>query len=320
MSPSLLLFMAGLLLVFAALAVFLAQRAERRRAREVGAFVDHHMKGAAAARAVSSPAPVPNAARPGERQEAAKRRFERVPVLDNLLLRAGVTNQTAWLRNVILFAVVLVLAAFVFGGALSAAMVIILVVALTWFRLFLMAGRRYKRIVRQIPAFLDNLIRQVTVGTSLGSAFQQIAPTVPAPLGELLTRAARQNRAGVELDVAVKQVARIYDVDSLYMIGAVLGVANQYGGRSDQVLERIAAFLRDIEQARDELIALSAETRLSAWVLGVLPLAVTCFIITFNNKFFVAMWQDPIGAKMLLGAAGLQIFGSFLLYRLAKSV
>jgi len=78
--------------------------------------------------------------------------------------------------------------------------------------------------------------------------------------------------------------------------------------------------MRDLEQAHDELVAMSSETRMSAWVLGALPLMVAGFLVVFNNRFFMQMWEDPLGSKMLLGAVGLQVVGSFMLYRLAKSI
>ncbi|MGI4861537.1 MAG: type II secretion system F family protein, partial [Janthinobacterium lividum] len=118
----------------------------------------------------------------------------------------------------------------------------------------------------------------------------------------------------------LKQIARMYGVEQLLTIGAVLGVSTRFGGRSDQILTRISDFMRDVEQAHEELLALSSETRISAWVLGLLPLALVCGLMIFNNRFFSQMWHDPMGAQMLIGAAGLQVTGSFLLYRLAKSV
>ena len=51
------------------------------------------------------------------------------------------------------------------------------------------------------------------------------------------------------------------------MVAAVVSIALRFGGRSDQVLERMAAFMRDVSQARSELSASSAEIRLSAWIL-----------------------------------------------------
>jgi tight adherence protein B len=67
-------------------------------------------------------------------------------------------------------------------------------------------------------------------------------------------------------------------------------------------------------------MALSAETRLSAWVLGLLPLVVAGGLFVMNAGYILLMWRDPMGKAMLLTALGLEVVGALLLYRLAKSI
>ncbi|MCY0388170.1 type II secretion system F family protein [Robbsia sp. Bb-Pol-6] len=313
MSARALLLCAALLLGATGILLLLAQRAGRRIGRAAGDFVAPHLRALPAARQTDAPA-----AR--ARGWLAQRPLERLPAIENLFLRAGIHEHSRWLLLQVCLTAVPTLVAGMLLGLVPAGFVVLLAFVATWFRLWLMISRRHRRIVRQLPPLLDALVRQVSLGTSLGSAFQQIAEQSPMPLGELVGRAAQLNRAGVELDVALKQTARMYGVNQLLTIGAVLGVSTRFGGRSDQILTRIADFMRDIEHAHQELLALSSETRISAWVLGLLPLTLVCGLMIFNNRFFAQMWNDPMGAQMLVGAAGLQITGSFLLYRLAKGL
>ncbi|MEI0709703.1 type II secretion system F family protein, partial [Pseudomonas aeruginosa] len=67
--------------------------------------------------------------------------------------------------------------------------------------------------------------------------------------------------------------------------------------------------MRDIGQARAELSASSAEIRLSAWILALLPLGIAGFIMVANNHLFMGLWVDPLGFKMLLTAVCLQVAG-----------
>ena len=76
--------------------------------------------------------------------------------------------------------------------------------------------------------------------------------------------------------------------------------------------------MRDREQAEHELVAMSSETRLSAWILGMLPLAVCAFMIMNNPSYFLGMWNDGSGRMLIYLGAGLQILGGLLLYRLAR--
>ncbi|KKB63161.1 hypothetical protein WM40_13000 [Robbsia andropogonis] len=344
---STMLLLAAVLLGVAGIVIWQSHRIERRRAQNAGAFADRRIEAARAPPPVVRPGFDGNGERGGVQggnaaaisagawtSAGAKARKDgtgspvrqwyagvmAAPWVESMVLRADIPAPGRWLATRIGALVGAALLAWLLVGWEMSAFVLVFGSAVCALLLHLRIGRRRNRIVRQLPVFLDLMVRQVTVGTSLNSAFQQLAPKTAQPLGAILERAAQMNRAGVELDTAVKQVARLYGIDQLLMIGAVLGVSTKFGGRSDQVLERIAGFMRDTEQARDELVALSAETRLSAWILGALPLAVALFLMCFNRQFFLGMWEDPIGARMLLGAAALQTLGSVMLYRMAKSV
>ena len=63
---------------------------------------------------------------------------------------------------------------------------------------------------------------------------------------------------------------------------------------------------------------MSAEIRLSAWILALLPIVVGGLIMVLNPGYFMRMWNDSSGQKMIFIAAGLEAFGALLLYRLAQ--
>lgn len=240
--------------------------------------------------------------------------------IHDFCLRAGIVPNRSFLIRILLPCVVLVLLAALFGGTLSAILTLLLYVTLAYFHFWLKAVKRHQRMCRQLPSFLDTMVRLTTIGNSLESAYQSALLSSDAPLREVLDRANRLVQAGIDLEHALIQQARTFKIPELELIGAIIGIALRFGGRADTVLERMAAFMRDREQAQNELTALSAEIRLSAWVLGLLPIGIGMFMIIFNNKMFMMMLEDPIGKNMLIGAALLEVIGAYGLYRLAKSV
>ncbi|WP_025101201.1 type II secretion system F family protein [Burkholderia sp. A1] len=179
------------------------------------------------------------------------------------------------------------------------------------------SARRLK-IVRQLPSFLDGVVRLVTLGNSVPAAFQGALGTTEMPLRYCLDQVSRMLRTGVEIDRAMLHIAKEYRIREFELVGSVLRLSVKYGGRADVMLERMATFMRDLEQAERELHAMSAETRLSAWVLGLLPIAVGSFVISTNPAYFTAMWTNDSGRSVLYVAFGLQVFGGFLLYRMAR--
>ena len=204
------------------------------------------------------------------------------------------------------------------AGALAAATAFILLALTGAFALWLRMQKRRRRMVAQLPGFIDGMVRLLTVGHSAQAAFQLSAAGAKAPLHKPIEDAAALARAGVDLDIALHQTARDAGIEELSLLASIVGLGVRYGGRTDLLLERVAGFMRDREQAEQELIALSSETRLSAWILGLLPMIVAGAIVMTNPQYFMRMWHDPTGRTMIFSAAALQALGVLMLYRLAR--
>lgn len=177
-----------------------------------------------------------------------------------------------------------------------------------------------RRLLRQLPDFLDNLVRLTALGNSLQMAFQTASQQVPAPLRGLLDDTLSGARSGLDLDRALSQASRPYRLEVLDVLAVVLGVSIRVGGRSDQILQRMSDFMRDLEQAQQELMATTSETRMSAWVLGLLPPLCALLMGIASPDFFQPVLHAPLGHKLLGAALLLELIGGFLLYRLARSL
>jgi tight adherence protein B len=224
--------------------------------------------------------------------------------------------------NVLLLVLLLIVALSAVAGTLagwiSAIGSFVVLLALATFGVWLRLQKFRRQLVGQLPAFIDAMVRLITIGNSTQAAFQLAIPSTQPPLRGYLERSANLVRAGVDLDRALHQTAASVRVEEIYLLASILGLGVRYGGRADLLLERVANFMRDREQAQHELVAMSAETRLSAWILGLLPLGVGGFIIISNPGYFLRMWHDATGQMMIFGAVGLQVLGTVLLYRLAR--
>jgi tight adherence protein B len=240
---------------------------------------------------------------------------------DAWLLRAGLP--TGWRMPVILgvagLALVLV-GWWRVGSVLVTPLLLGIYAAGVWLWLRMRMEKLQKQFIRQLPDFLDGMVRLSSIGNSLPMAFQSMMPSVLPPLRTVLDRAMQSVRTGLDLDRALQVASRPYRLEELELLHVVLGTGMRMGGRADQILQRMSDFMRDLSQGRQELKAITAETRLSAWVIGLLPLAVAAFMTIANPAFFTPMFTQPLGHRILLAALGLQVFGGLLLYRLAKSL
>ncbi|WMY06834.1 type II secretion system F family protein [Paraburkholderia phenoliruptrix] len=235
-----------------------------------------------------------------------------------MLNRAGLRNARGTIVAVAAIVVVLCLVAASQGGVLAAGVTLCGCAVFLYFVTSMRASRRRQAIVRQLPSFLDGIVRLITLGNSVPAAFQASLQITEAPLRECLDHVSRMLRSGVEIDRALSHVAVLYGARELELVGAVLRLSVKYGGRADVMLDRMSSFMRDLEHAERELVAMSSETRLSSWVLGMLPVGIGGFLILTNPRYFGAMWFDPGGRQILYIAFALQLTGAYLLYRLAR--
>lgn len=206
---------------------------------------------------------------------------------------------------------ILCLLAGLFGGVVAAAGVLFLLLLASVFAIWLRLQKVRRQLISQLPAYIDAMVRLITIGNSTQAAFQ-LAIATTRPLRGHLERSAALVRAGVDLDRALHQTASNVRVEEMFLLASILGLGVRYGGRADLLLERVANFMRDREQSELELIAMSAETRLSAWILGLLPLGVGSFLILTNPGFFMGMWNDETGRVLIFSSVGLQLLGATL--------
>ena len=215
------------------------------------------------------------------------------------LNRAGLRNARASLAAVAAIVATLCLVAGSQGGPLAAGVTLLGCAVFLYFVMSMRASRRRQAIVRQLPSFLDGIVRLITLGNSVPAAFQASLQTTEAPLRECLDHVSRMLRSCVEIDRALSHVAVLYGARELELVGAVLRLSVKYGGRADVMRDRMSSFMRDLEQAERELVAMSSETRLSSWVLGMLPVGIGGFLILTNPRYFGSMWFDPGGRQIL---------------------
>ena len=228
----------------------------------------------------------------------------------------GVSRNTAWILA--LCGIALAAVATLRGGMALGMIVLLVYTLLVAFFLWRRLDKQRQRMLEQLPGFLDNMVRLITIGNSPQASFQMAVATVQAPLLGALQQASSVLVATSNLSLSMEQLERTWRLPEFGLLAAVFRMSTKYGGRTDQVLDRVSAYIRDRLSAERELHAMSAEVRLSAWILSLLPIVVGALIMFLNEGYFMRMWNDESGRQMIALAAGLEVAGVLLLYRLAK--
>src|SRR5690606_13564075 len=125
------------------------------------------------------------------------------------------------------------------------------------------------------------------------------------PLQGALQRVRRNVQLGVPLEDAVSEMAELYDQDELRLFALGLRINQRYGGNASELLENLIKLIREREQGARQLRAMTGETRVTAWILGALPLAMVGYFLLSNPGYLLSMWQDAHGQLMLIFAFAL---------------
>ena len=159
--------------------------------------------------------------------------------------------------------------------------------------------KRLKKLEAQLPDAVDMIARALRAGHSFASALGMVGQEIKAPMGPEFRTTFEEINYGVPLDEALTNLAKRVPVNDLrYFVIAVL-IQRESGGNLAEILDTIGNLVRERLKLYDKIRVLSAEGRLSAWILGLLPFATAGMILIVNPDFMKVLWTDPMGLKMI---------------------
>ncbi|MFC6671232.1 type II secretion system F family protein [Marinobacterium aestuariivivens] len=252
---------------------------------------------------------------PGAPVQAAPRKVARPalhPVLSALSLRS----------RLVLAALVLAGGAVGYrvGGAVPAALGAGGIAALALMILLWRRSTMKRQLRAQLPGFLNQITRRVTVGANLSQAVQQAVQHTDKPLQRVLLRARQRAQLGDELADAFHHEARRTGLAELDLIATVFNINHQYGGSIAGALDNLVRLLQQRERAQRELKAMTGETRFTALVLGAVPALMALYLLLVSPDYLLRMWHDDGGRQLLLAGAFMQLAGVLVLWRMVRSI
>lgn len=152
-----------------------------------------------------------------------------------------------------------------------------------------------------LPDFLMLLASGLRAGLSFNNALESAASDGKGEVGRQMRRALRAVQVGVSLDTALMDCAERMDSEDLRWTVTALSIQQQVGGNLSTILDAAARTIRARHELRREVSTLSAEGRLSAYILVALPVLVFCFLAVFRPEYISKLWLDPLGLIMLVG-------------------
>ena len=209
------------------------------------------------------------------------------------------------------------LAAWLLSASLLMALVTAIVLALTprgvlrWLR-----KRRVEHIEQQLPDALQMLAGTARAGLSLPAAIRQVSAELTPPLQQELLLVQHEQRLGVSLDDALENLARRVPAQPVKLMVSAMRIANETGGGLAETLERTASTLRSQQAMELKILALTAQGKLQAWVVGLLPVFLLWVLNRMEPAAMSQLWTTPLGWGVLAAVLVMEFIGVLLIRRI----
>lgn len=178
-------------------------------------------------------------------------------------------------------------------------------------------NRRTKAFEAQFPEALDLISSSLSAGHTFLRAIQLMCEESPPPISEEFARVVSETQLGGSLVDALDRMSTRLDIRDVDWVVQAIRIQQSIGGRLADLLQTLAEFIRAREEVRREVLVLTAEGRISAWILGGLPIALFVAVQVGNPGYMKPMLQGWGWVWLGLTAASVAI-GVSIILRMVK--
>ena len=189
---------------------------------------------------------------------------------------------------------------------------------LPWFYIRLKRRQRFNEFQRQLPEALDLMARALRAGHAFSVGMKMIGDEFPDPIGPEFGRTVEEISFGINVPEALTNLtSRVECVDLKFFVTALV-VQRETGGNLAEIIEAISRLIRSRYELFGRIRALSAEGRLSGYLLFALPFIMAGVLFYINEDYMMLLFEDPTGQMMVASAAALMCLGGYVMRNLCQ--
>lgn len=252
--------------------------------------------------------------------ERAFMRLPRVHQLDRLMEQAGSTQTVP---QFVILSVILAIGALLATTLLHLPLAVVLALPIVtglypFARLLGLRRKRLRQFEEQLPGALDLISRALRAGHAFSGGLDMVGKEANEPIaGEFRTTFDEVNFGIPMHEALLNLVARVPVIDLRYFVIAVL-LQRDTGGNLAELLDNLSALIRARFRLMGTIRALSAEGRLSAWILSLLPFFAAMMMYMIRPELMSLLWTDPVGPALMASAIVMMIFGIIWMRQIIK--
>jgi tight adherence protein B len=177
-------------------------------------------------------------------------------------------------------------------------------------------NRRAKALEGQLPDVMALMANALRSGLGLYQSIQLVSQEMTPPIAQEFARVQQEIRLGIAIEDVLTNMSRRVRSDDLELMITSILIQRQTGGNLVIVLDNIAATVRERMSIKQELQTLTAQGKLSGWIVGILPIVLVLVIRQINPDYIQVLFTDPLGKMLLGGAVVSQLLGIIVIRRI----
>ncbi|AMX96829.1 type II secretion system F family protein [Mesorhizobium sp. M7A.F.Ca.US.014.04.1.1] len=241
--------------------------------------------------------------------------------LNRLYTQSGITgNPLTFAATFLLVGLAMALLLVLFNFSALASLLIFLVVGLVLPLLVLRRARnkRIQKFAKQLPDALDMIVRSLRAGHPASVAIGLVAREMPDPLGTEFGIVSDEITFGLSIEQAVRKLSQRVGFEGLQLLSVSLSIQAKTGGNLTEILSNLSSVLRERQKLRMKIRALSAEGRVSAWIISLFPLVMFLILQLLAPSYYGGVWHDQLIFPVFTVFGVWALLGDFIMYRMVN--
>ncbi|MER8650165.1 type II secretion system F family protein [Mesorhizobium sp. M0586] len=239
--------------------------------------------------------------------------------LNRLYTQSGITgNPLTFAATFLLAGLAMAVLLILINFSASASLLIFLIVGLVLPLLVLRRARnkRIRKFAKQLPDALDMIVRSLRAGHPASVAIGLVAREMPDPLGTEFGIVSDEITFGLSIEQAVRKLSQRVGFEGLQLLSVSLSIQGKTGGNLTEILANLSSVLRERQKLRMKIRALSAEGRVSAWIISLFPIVMFFTLQVLSPAYYGAVWGNPLIFPIFLIFGLWALLGDYIMYRM----
>jgi len=163
---------------------------------------------------------------------------------------------------------------------------------------------------------MDIIVRGVRTGLPLNDCLKIIAHESPEPLGSEFRKVVEGESVGMPIEICLEQLYERMPLSEVNFFATVLNIQKSTGGNLGESLANLSNVLRGRKMLREKIKALSAEAKMSAIIIGSLPIVVMILITIASPDYMEELYTTPTGHRNLMIGAVMMVMGTLMMRKM----